>query len=198
MAQHYHQITIPNLEAIQSQVLSILGDWDSNREVDMVFTNRQGLDEYNQILQITELQDFLIANGLDSHVMDIVIAIMDPDSEMILHNDPTYTDETTGKTSNHRRVLIPIENCDGSTTTFYTTDQTPEQRIARAVDGSELPYWYYDPALCTPTESFNLTQPTLIHTEPVHGVVNNSNGKKINLWILLDNEVDIQTQFNWV
>ena len=76
---------------------------------------------------------------------------------MAVHNDPTYTDTVTGKTSNHRRVLIPIENCEGSTTTFYTTDQIPEQRIAYSIDGSELPYWYYDPALCTPVESFNFT-----------------------------------------
>jgi len=190
--RYYRFIDIDNLNVIQNKVLSLITDISVSGSMLLTFTNRHDKNLFNDIASIKEINEFLIKHNLSEYIMDYVVGILNPDQTMDIHSDPLYTDPATLKTSNRQRVLIPIKNCENTTTSFYISKEKPELRYANDANGGLLPYDYYSEEKCELLAEFKLTNPALITTDVLHGVKNNTDSPRINLWIIFSNEVNLE------
>ena len=81
------------------------------------------------------------------------------------------------------RVLVPVENCIGTHTRFYTTEQSPEVLEYTTSTGEKRPYYLYDENHCTEVHCLELNQPILIDVRKPHGVNNPLKSYRTNLWL---------------
>ena len=183
---NYRQITIPNLETIQSSVLAAIPSEMMSPAI--TFLNR--LDDktiYNTVKSIPELDSYLTSVGVKDHLVDMALYIMDSSYEFDIHMDvavPGY---------NTTRIICPIQGAANTFTEFYSTDTPPSIEYVN-VAGVMNEFSRYDKANCTLIDSVDSGTPYLMNTQTIHGMRNPNNEWRIVLWIDFNDQVNLWDQ----
>jgi hypothetical protein len=82
-----------------------------------------------------------------------------------------HTDWRPSNFGNQLALNIPLEHCEDSVTSLWSSDYTPPTQFT---DNGQ-PYNFYDPKRCVKITEFKLTQPVLFRTDLPHSVDNPSN-----------------------
>ena len=82
-----------------------------------------------------------------------------------------HTDWRPSDFGNQLALNIPLEHCEDSVTSLWSSDYIPPTQFT---DNGQ-PYNFYDPNRCIKISEFRLTQPVLFRTDLPHSVDNTTN-----------------------
>jgi len=118
-----------------------------------------------------------ITKPLNATISYIAFVVYHKYNQSVIHVDADFVNES--------RIIMPILNCDGSETAFYSTNSTPVER--KQPNG--IPFYYYNEDNCKIVDKFSLDEGLfLFRIKEPHNVimpVDKSNFPRISCTIAL-------------
>jgi hypothetical protein len=112
--------------------------------------------------------------NLLEHLSSVAVVVIPPGKELPIHHDtgsPVYS------------LNIPLENCEGTYTKFYTSTQEPE-----LIPGI---MYRYDPDCCTEVDRVYMDRPHVINVQQPHSAHNPTDRTRILIAVRLLPTFDI-------
>ena len=165
----YQQIDIPNLSELQAAILSIIPA-ARRTKTDLFYlpvAHYMILPEFREMLEHTKLSE---------NVLSIATVVVKPG----LENWPIHVDHGDTPWS----LNIPIQHCEGTWTTWYSTDQSPAYTER---PGKDTGYYRYNVEECKAIDQLEMTKPHIINIHVPHGIANPKDQTRILTAIRLRN-----------
>ena len=182
-------VDIPNYDIIQNKLQGVMKKHHKLLKHGISVANMTSSELVCDITEIEELSDFLHTTNLLKYVVHYVIFVISPGQEYDIHIDGT----NVAPFLNESRILLPILNCNGIKTKFYTSTHNSEIVVIKSHnDDQDLYYERFNPEYCTEVDSYELTAPVVINPNYPHKVEENTNNDlRVSLGIAFNKKIDL-------
>lgn len=187
MLPYFKLLEIPNLKQIQDQLL--------DKAPEQLFKAPRVFYAVDQTVfyQVPELISALEGFGLDMKDVDFRWYVANKHYTSPIHHDSGRHDFS---------LNIPITNCDGTFTRFYTHETAPILRdpinLIRNDETTKTQgqWWDYKLSGCKLAAEFESTSPAIITTRSPHNITNPHSRYRVNILIRSNNN-DAMKKIMW-